>query len=62
MSACYSVLLQFTLGIVIVMNETIILGYCLTQSMSKNNQTMATVNYPPTFLLLSFGNIESFQP
>lgn len=43
------------------MSETIILGYSLAEHVKKN-QTMATVNYPPTFLLLSFGNIESFQP
>lgn len=43
------------------MNETIILGYSLAEHVRKK-QTVVTVDYPPTFLLLSFGNIESFQP
>lgn len=50
-SACYSVLLWFTLGIV-VMDEMLYLD-SLSQTMSKKkNQTTVTVNYPPTFLVL----------
>lgn len=42
------------LGIVVVMNETIMLGYSLTEHVKKRekNQTMVTVNYPSAFLVL----------
>lgn len=51
-SACYSILLQSVLGIVVVMNETIVLGYSPTERVKKPNQTVVTVNYLLTFLVL----------
>lgn len=41
------------LGMADVMNETVMLGYLLTDSIKKNSQTLVTVNHPPTFLLLA---------
>lgn len=51
--ACYPILLWFMLGMADVMNETVMLGYLLTDSIKKNSQTLVTVNHPPTFLLLA---------
>lgn len=51
--ACCSILLCFMLGVAVVMNETVMLGYLLTDNIEKNNQALVTVNYPPTFLVLA---------
>lgn len=41
------------LGVAVAMNETVMLGYLHTDNTKKKNQTLVTVNYPPTFLVLA---------
>lgn len=41
------------LGMAVVMNETVMLGYLLKDSIKKNTQTLVTANYPPASLVLA---------